>query len=154
MDVVAGLYQIHPCLHDWLVEGLNTQLMYQNFITAITCIGFSVDDESSPHYWTTGRRLLENIEQLENPRFHELWQRYAFQKEVQDAIHNIAALLKDWDRLEKAEQMYERALTGKEKALGPDHTSTLTTVHSLGQLYRKQGKLDVAEQMFKRAQKP
>ena len=32
-------------------------------------------------------------------------------------------------------------LAGKEKALGPDHTSTLDTVHNLGLLYRDQGKL-------------
>jgi hypothetical protein len=29
-----------------------------------------------------------------------------------------------------------RALAGREKALGPDHTSTLTTVDNLGGLYR------------------
>jgi hypothetical protein len=28
--------------------------------------------------------------------------------------------------------MYQRALAGKEKALGPDHTSTLDTVDNLG----------------------
>ena len=32
--------------------------------------------------------------------------------------------------------MYVRALAGYEKALGPDHTSTLTTVNNLGNLYR------------------
>jgi hypothetical protein len=37
--------------------------------------------------------------------------------------------------------MYQRALAGWEKALGPDHTSTLDTVHNLGNLYRDQGKL-------------
>ncbi|KAK4182503.1 hypothetical protein QBC35DRAFT_509877 [Podospora australis] len=34
--------------------------------------------------------------------------------------------------------MYERTLRGKEKALGPEHTSTLNTVHALGILYRGQ----------------
>jgi hypothetical protein len=28
--------------------------------------------------------------------------------------------------------MYEQALAGREKALGPDHTSTLSTVHNRG----------------------
>jgi hypothetical protein len=31
--------------------------------------------------------------------------------------------------------MYERALRGKETALGLEHTSTLNTVHNLGLLY-------------------
>lgn len=41
----------------------------------------------------------------------------------------------------RSERMYHRALTGKEKALGPDHISTLATVHDLGILYRYQGKM-------------
>jgi hypothetical protein len=44
-----------------------------------------------------------------------------------------------------------RALAKKEKALGPDHTSTLETVNNLGNLYAEQGKLAEAEQMFVRA---
>jgi tetratricopeptide (TPR) repeat protein len=47
--------------------------------------------------------------------------------------------------------MYVRALSGKEKALGPDHTSTLNTVYNLGNLYRNQGRLAEAEQMYGRA---
>jgi hypothetical protein len=44
--------------------------------------------------------------------------------------------------------MYQRALAGKEKALGPDHTSTLGTVNNLGNLYSDQGKLKEAEMIY------
>lgn len=47
--------------------------------------------------------------------------------------------------------MYQQALAGHEKALGPDHTSTLITVNNLGNLYRDQGKLKEAEEMYHRA---
>ena len=47
--------------------------------------------------------------------------------------------------------MYQRALAGYEKALGPDHTSTLDTVNNLGILYSDQGKLKEAEEMYQRA---
>jgi hypothetical protein len=47
--------------------------------------------------------------------------------------------------------MYQRALQGKEKAYGPDHTSTLDTVNNLGLLYADQDKLVKAEQMYQRA---
>ena len=47
--------------------------------------------------------------------------------------------------------MYLRALHGKEKALGPKHTSTLGTVHNLGTLYSDRGKLVKAEKMHVRA---
>jgi len=49
--------------------------------------------------------------------------------------------------------MYQRALQGYEKALGPDHTSTLNVVNNLGLLYADQGKLDEAEKMYQRALK-
>jgi tetratricopeptide (TPR) repeat protein len=47
--------------------------------------------------------------------------------------------------------MYMRALEGKEAALGPKHTSTLSTVNNLGNLYANQGKLGEAEAMFLQA---
>ena len=47
--------------------------------------------------------------------------------------------------------MYQRALDGKEKAWGPDHTSTLSTVNNLGNLYADQGKHSEAEKMYQRA---
>jgi len=43
---------------------------------------------------------------------------------------------------------HHRAIAVKEKALGPDHSSTLSMVNNLGLLYRDQGKLEEAEQMF------
>jgi tetratricopeptide (TPR) repeat protein len=55
------------------------------------------------------------------------------------------------DKPAEAEAMYQRALSGYEKALGPEHTSTLNTVHNLGNLYRDQGKPAEAEAMYQRA---
>ena len=37
------------------------------------------------------------------------------------------------------------------KALGPEHTSTLSTTNNLGILYKDQGKLAEAEEMYQRA---
>jgi tetratricopeptide (TPR) repeat protein len=47
--------------------------------------------------------------------------------------------------------MYQRALAGKAKALGPHHLSTLHTVYNLGLLYSGQDKLKEAEEMYQRA---
>src|SRR6266516_1450629 len=47
--------------------------------------------------------------------------------------------------------MYQRALAGYERALGPDHSSTLNAVNNLGLLYADQGKLGEAERMYQRA---
>ncbi|KAK3614928.1 hypothetical protein LTR22_027626, partial [Elasticomyces elasticus] len=51
----------------------------------------------------------------------------------------------------EAEEMYLRALRGKEAAWGPKHTSTLDTVNNLGLLYSNQGKMQEAEEMYLRA---
>lgn len=47
--------------------------------------------------------------------------------------------------------MFRRALTGMEKSLGVDYTSTLDTINNLGNLYADQGKLVEAEKMYRRA---
>ncbi|GKT67558.1 NB-ARC and TPR domain protein [Colletotrichum tofieldiae] len=60
-------------------------------------------------------------------------------------------LYSDQGRLKEAEAMYDRALHGKEKALGPYHTSTLSTVNNLGLLYNIQVRLKEAEEMYERA---
>jgi tetratricopeptide (TPR) repeat protein len=71
--------------------------------------------------------------------------------ELADECHNLGYLYANQGKLVEAEQMYQRALQGKEKAWGPDHTSTLSTVNNLGNLYADQGKLVKAEQMYQRA---
>ena len=43
--------------------------------------------------------------------------------------------------------MYERALAGYEKALGPEYMLTLIIVNNLSNLYLSQGKLVEAEVM-------
>jgi tetratricopeptide (TPR) repeat protein len=67
------------------------------------------------------------------------------------SMHSLEMLYLDQGKLAKAEKMYQRALQGKEKALGADHTLALQTVNNLGLLYRNQGKLAEAEKMYQRA---
>ena len=58
---------------------------------------------------------------------------------------------RDQGRLKDAEMMFNAALAGYEKALGPEHTSTLTGVINLALLYVDQGRLKDAEIMYNRA---
>ena len=44
--------------------------------------------------------------------------------------------------------MYERILTWREKALGPEYTSMLDTINNLGLLNHNEGKLVEAEAMY------
>jgi tetratricopeptide (TPR) repeat protein len=49
-----------------------------------------------------------------------------------NTVSNLGNLYYFEGKLDKAEQMYERALRGKEEALGPTHTSTMNTVNNRG----------------------
>ena len=62
--------------------------------------------------------------------------------------------LSDLGKMQEAEALYRRALDGFEKALGPEHTSTLREVKNLGRFYRYQGKMEEAETMYRRAGEP
>jgi Tetratricopeptide repeat len=42
-----------------------------------------------------------------------------------DTVNNLGNLYNDQDKLKEADEMYRRVLNGYERALGPDHTSTL-----------------------------
>jgi tetratricopeptide (TPR) repeat protein len=57
----------------------------------------------------------------------------------------------DQGKLQEAEAMYQQALAGYQKVLGPDHTSTLAAINNLGTLYSRQGKLQEAEAMHQQA---
>ncbi|KAN0075132.1 P-loop containing nucleoside triphosphate hydrolase protein [Elaphomyces granulatus] len=46
-----------------------------------------------------------------------------------DTVNNLGVLYADQGKLDEAEKMYQRALQGFEKALGPGHTSTLESGH-------------------------
>jgi tetratricopeptide (TPR) repeat protein len=68
-----------------------------------------------------------------------------------NALNSIGNLYTHQGKLKEAEEMYQRDLEDKKKALGPDHSSTLDTVNNLGILYFRQGKLKEAEEMYQRA---
>ena len=53
--------------------------------------------------------------------------------------------------MEEAKKLYERALSGFERLLGPNHADTLGTVNNLAALLAQQGKLEEAKKLFERA---
>src|SRR2546421_9579590 len=66
-------------------------------------------------------------------------------------VPSLGHICSEYGKKAEAEAMYVRALQGKEKAWGPEHTSTLKTVKNLGNLYAAQGKMSEAEAMYVRA---
>ena len=145
-------YSMHAVVHDWIQASIDMRKDDGLLQTAITTIGLSVPEKNIRDSPAIQRRLLPHVVQL--------LQHWSYATNVQDYIDNVAYLdslgmlgnlCKYQGNLAKAEQIYQRALQGYEKALGAEHTSTFDTVNNLGLLYMDQGKLAEAEQMYQRA---
>jgi tetratricopeptide (TPR) repeat protein len=137
-------YSIHGCAHSWTIYTLNQEWDYGMAGLALRCVGSHVPDDNSPQFWVTQRRLLQHAARC--------W--YLVSKDlVRDegmewALGSLGNLCTNQGKLDEAEKMYQRALQGMEKVLGPDHTLTLDSIYCLGSLYWSQGKLDEAEKMY------
>ncbi|KAH8668244.1 hypothetical protein BGZ60DRAFT_376348 [Tricladium varicosporioides] len=140
-------YSMHGCVHSWTVHSLNQEWDYNLARLAVKFVGAHVPGEEDIRPWLTQRRLLQ----------HALKCLYIVKigliadNNIEWAYNQLANLYADQGKLEAAEEMYERALAGYEKALGREHTSTLNTVNNLAILYADQGKLEAAEKMYERA---
>jgi len=143
-------YSIHPVVHDWCVESISRG-KHDLMMLALMVVGFAVPEPSEPEYWVMQQRLLPHanrcVQQLSGVNVADVDE----DKDSNVAFHNLGLLYADQGKMVEAEKMYQRALDGKEKAWGPEHTSTLNTVNNLGVLYKGQGKLVEAEKMYQRA---
>ena len=136
-------YGMHSCVHAWTKHVVNERWDDALAGLALRCVGLHVPDNSRPEYWVIQRRLLGHANRCQEVISVGFEDRNG-EGSLTEAIHNLGLLYADQGKLDKAEEMYQRALQGREKALGRDHTSTLDTVNNLGILYRRQGKLDKA----------
>ncbi|KAK2752266.1 NB-ARC and TPR domain protein [Colletotrichum kahawae] len=139
-------YSMHSCVHAWMIHVLNTERNQALAWTAIRCVASRVPNQKQDQYWIVQRRLLQHAD-----RCVKIFDTGIDLEDNAWIFYNLGILYKDQGRLKQAEAMYELALRGYEKALGPDHTSTLATVNNLGSLYKDQGRLKEAEAMYERA---
>ncbi|CAI7594296.1 unnamed protein product [Penicillium pancosmium] len=143
-----GGYALHPVVQDWcihLASADKTVNSIQLNELSLISVGCTVSSASDRNYSELQQRLI--------PHANCVRRRDCSGQDIAvwKAFHSLGKLYSDQGKLKDAEDMYQRALTGKEKALGPDHTSTLDTVNNLGGLYFIQGKLKEAEDMYQRA---
>ncbi len=73
------------------------------------------------------------------------------QADFSTALNNLASLYHDQGKHEQAEPLYQRALTIREKQLGPEHPDTAGSLNNLAALYHAQGKYEQAEPLYQRA---
>ncbi|KAF6803118.1 NB-ARC and TPR domain protein [Colletotrichum sojae] len=139
-------YSMHGCVHAWTIHVLNTETSQELGWIAMQSVASHVPSHEQRKYWVTQRRLLQHAD-----RCVKIFENIANEEDSPWVFHKLGNLYSDQGRLKEAEAMYQRALQGYEKELGPDHTSTLSTVNNLGALYSDQGRLEEAEAMYQRA---
>jgi len=81
------------------------------------------------------------------PKLWELTDR----REDWGGVGELASWFREKILWKSAEALYRRALEGREKALGPEHSSTLTSVNNLGLLLSDKGDYEGAEALYRRA---
>jgi tetratricopeptide (TPR) repeat protein len=140
-------YSIHGCVHSWTIHTLNQDWDFDLARLAVKFVGAHVPKKKDIKPWLMQRRLLQHAAKCS----HMISTSLVVDDELTDEYHNLGLLYADQGKLAEAQSMYERALAGREKALGAEHTSTLTTVNNLGIIYKNQGKLHEAEKMYQRA---
>ena len=140
-------YSIHGCVHSWTIHILNQEWDYDLARLALKFVGSHVPGTEAVEWCLIQRRLLQHAARCSYVVLNDM----VTDDSMECAFNSLGNLYADQGKLDEAEKMFQRALQGKEKAWGPDHTSTLATVNNLGLLYKSQGKLDEAEKMYQRA---
>jgi tetratricopeptide (TPR) repeat protein len=141
-------YSMHSCVHSWANHVVNEDWDVNIAKLVLNCVGLHVPDHRRPRYWIVEQRLVGHANRCREFMSTKLLGQN--EESCFEAVNNLGALYADLGRLDEAEKMYQRALQGKEKAWGLEHTSTLETVNNLGNLYKNLGRLDEAEKMYSR----
>ncbi|KAE8553941.1 hypothetical protein EYB25_002479 [Talaromyces marneffei] len=144
-------YSIHPVVQDWCLNMAQIdghELNSHWYELALIAISSTVPSSDTRDYWRLQQRLLVHADFVRQALKSDL---LTDNVGVWDALHILGNLYFDQGKLQDAEMMYQRALVGKEKALGPGHISTFSTVNNLGLLYSDQGKFKEAEMMYQQA---
>jgi len=136
---------LHPMVSEWLrmrldkssqSTFLNTAISYlQSHLGSIGHSDHKIRPEAQAHLDTIWRDV----------------ESFNLGDHILEACITFGNFYRDQDRLKDAEMIYNRALAGCERMLGPEHPTKLSTINNLGLLYTNQGRLKDAEMMYNRA---
>jgi hypothetical protein len=148
-----GSHSMHSVLHRWCGNLAEGEKQHKLGCLAVELVARNVYPKSDTEFWRKRKRVM--IHGLRVSAWIVEEDRLGKQGAVEvlihlGSLHNRGYLLEEENR-QRAAQMYQRALQGKEKAWGLEHTSTLSTVNNLGVLYANLGRLDEAEKMYQQA---
>jgi tetratricopeptide (TPR) repeat protein len=148
-------FWIHPVVHSWARERLDTHLNQKKAEEAIILFGGIVKgtDEKQPNHWAFERRIWPHIESIQRSwgALSMLSNTLADGKILFQRASGMGQLCIQHGLYSPAVHMLEWALDGYEKTLGKDHPSTLNTVHNMAMVFDKQGQLEKALKWYGRA---
>ncbi|GIJ90071.1 hypothetical protein Asppvi_009020 [Aspergillus pseudoviridinutans] len=139
---------MHPVVQDTGLQVANADKnvnSHQLDELTMVCVGYTVPSSSGRNYYELSQRLIPHENYICHGDGQAIVLRYGENSMV------YAGLYDEQGKLKEAEEMCQRAMSGKQNAVGPGHTSTLDTVNNLGSLYADPGKLKEAEEMYQRA---
>jgi hypothetical protein len=110
-------YSIHGCVHSWTVHVLNQEWNYDLARVALNSVALHVPGEQANRPWLTQLRLLQHAARCS----HIVLNGLVRDDGMAGTYLSLGYLFNDQSKLVEAEQMYERALQGNEKALGAEH---------------------------------
>jgi tetratricopeptide (TPR) repeat protein len=141
-EIVVSL---HSMVSEWLRMRLDENSQSSFFSTAVSHLENYVDSTIHKHY-TTRQEAISHIDAICQVSEFE-----TKSSSFLGACFTFGRFYRNQGRFKDTERMYCLALTGYEKKLGSEHTSTLISVNNLGILYADQGRLEEAENMYNRA---
>ncbi len=151
INIGSSSFSMHSVLHQWCFQASGDDIGKMSWL-AFVLVASSAPEITMRDHTLLQRRLLPHCDRLSFLLREAMPKAFCDQEEfsLYIAYHTLANLYKEQGKLREAEDMYVQALTGYEKTLGPEHTSTLVIVETLGNLYRDQGKLGKAEDIYVR----
>ena len=101
-------------------------------------------------YWLAIGGRFDMVEAY-NASLEQYEQSNPSEEELAYRLNKVAFFLRLNANYDGAEPLYRRALTIREKVLGPEHPDTATNLHNLAVLLKSKGDYDGAEPLYRRA---
>ncbi|KAH9224310.1 P-loop containing nucleoside triphosphate hydrolase protein [Leptodontidium sp. 2 PMI_412] len=113
-------YSIHGYVHSLAIHALNQDWDYDLAKLAVKCVRAHIPREKDGQPWLIQRRLLQHAARCSYMFSNSL----VVDDELADECHSLGVLYAEQGELVEAEQMFQRALQGYKKAIGPDNITT------------------------------
>jgi tetratricopeptide (TPR) repeat protein len=146
-------YSMHICVHDWVVEELNSVVEDTHYALALDCVARAIgypDSNFDYESWHYGY-FVPHALRLAHEKFRELTTQEISMDERSPKLNLVARLL-DEQRLSKvAERMLTTLMTAQHTRRGFDHRCIFETAYNLGIVYDRQGKYTECQELVARA---